>query len=140
MCDFINVELLDMEKQYITLRDSATHFHLSPPEEGRLIQCRKNVKMLKNIWDFYYAVTSCIDDWKKTAWKKIDVDDMENECKRFQKEMRNFEREVKSLKPYEETEMSIKNLLTALHAITALQNPAIRERHWNELMHQTKVG
>ena len=28
----------------------------------------------------------------------------------------------------------VKNMLTSLRAVTELQNPAIRERHWQQLM------
>jgi dynein heavy chain, axonemal len=140
MCDFVNHEITDMEKQLSVLRDSAIHFQLNPPDEGKLMLCKKYARMLKHIWDFMYAVASCIENWKKTAWKKINVEDMENECKRFAKDMRNFDKDMKMLKPFAETEGLIKNLLTSLRAITELQNPAIRERHWVELMHATKVS
>lgn len=33
----------------------------------------------------------------------------------------------------------IKDMITALRAITELQNPAIRQRHWDQLMAATKV-
>lgn len=36
-------------------------------------------------------------------------------------------------------EGTIKNMITALRAITELQNPAIRDRHWKQLMQATKV-
>lgn len=140
LCDLVHEELTDMEKQNMGLRESAVHFQLNPPEEGKLIQCRKLVKMVKHIWDFFHIVSSCVDDWKMTAWKKINVEDMEAECKRFSKDMRNFDRDMKVLKPYIETEALIKNLLTSLRAILELQNPAIRERHWTELMVATKVS
>lgn len=128
-----------METQFTNLRESAIHFQLNQPDDMKLSQCRKLVKVVKHVWDFMHAVSSCIEDWKMTAWKKINVEDMEAECKRFTKEMRNFDKETKHLKPYLETEMMIKNLLTSLRAITDLTNPAIRERHWLELMRATKV-
>lgn len=34
----------------------------------------------------------------------------------------------------------MKNMLTSLRAVGELQNPAIRERHWNQLMRSTKVS
>jgi Dynein heavy chain, N-terminal region 2. len=40
---------------------------------------------------------------------------------------------------YKNLESMIKNLLTSLRAVTELQNPAIRERHWQQLMAATKV-
>lgn len=129
-----------MEQQLTTLKESSVHFQLTPPDESKLLYCRKLARMLRNVWDFMNIVSSCIDDWKMTPWKKINVEEMESECKRLSKEMRGFEKEVKTLKPYTETEAMIKNLLTSLRAITELQNPAIRERHWVELMYSTKVG
>lgn len=33
----------------------------------------------------------------------------------------------------------IKDMITALRAITELQNPAIRQRHWDQLMIATNV-
>ena len=134
-----NSEIGDMIAQNTKLKESSFHFQLTPPDETKLMLCKRIVRMMKHIWDFLYAVASCIDDWKKTAWKKINVDDIETECKRFVKDMRNFDKEMKNLKPYAETEAMIKNLLTSLKAITELQNPAIRDRHWLELMQATKV-
>lgn len=119
--------------------DSATMFELNPPDEAKPQMCRTELKMLKQVWDFVNAVESCIENWKKTAWKKIDVDDMEQECKRYAKEMRTLDKEVRVWAPYIHCENLIKNLLTSLRAITELQNPAIRERHWIELMQATKV-
>jgi dynein heavy chain len=40
---------------------------------------------------------------------------------------------------YIKVEAMIKNLLTSLRAVTELQNPAIQERHWQQLMTATKV-
>jgi dynein heavy chain len=36
-------------------------------------------------------------------------------------------------------ESNVKNMVTSLRAVTELQNPAIRERHWLQLMQTTKV-
>lgn len=139
LCDLVNQEISDMVEQNNNLRESSVHFQLVPPDETKLLLCRRLIRMVKHIWDFMYAVSSCIEDWKKTAWKKINVDDIEAECKRFVKDMRNFDKEMKNLKPFMETDAMIKNLLTSMKAITELQNPAIRERHWVELMQATKV-
>ena len=33
----------------------------------------------------------------------------------------------------------VKNMVTSLHAVGELQNPSIRDRHWQQLMQATKV-
>lgn len=74
-----------------------------------------------------------------TPWKKIDVENMEMECKKFAKELRGFDKEIRGWDTFIQIEGTIKNMLTSLRAVTELQNPAIRERHWKQLMQTTKV-
>ena len=40
---------------------------------------------------------------------------------------------------YTGVENVVKNMLTSLRAVSELQNPAIRERHWQQLMAATKA-
>jgi dynein heavy chain len=64
---------------------------------------------------------------------------METECKKFNKEMRAFDKEMRTWEAYLGAENEVKNMMTSLRAVTELQNPAIRERHWQELMKATGV-
>ena len=41
---------------------------------------------------------------------------------------------------YTQLEAKVKNMLTSLRAVGELQNPAIRQRHWDQLMQATKVN
>lgn len=41
---------------------------------------------------------------------------------------------------YVSLEATVKNMLTSLRAVGELQNQAIRERHWRQLMNSTKVS
>lgn len=84
-------------------------------------------------------VTSCFDDWKTTLWIEIDVESMEVECKKFVKEIRGMDKEMRAWDVYSGLESNVKNMVTSLRAVTELQNPAIRERHWLQLMQTTKV-
>ncbi|XP_055624142.1 dynein beta chain, ciliary-like isoform X3 [Toxorhynchites rutilus septentrionalis] len=139
MCNQVNLELNIMETQMKNLCDSAALFELNPPDDNKLRLCRKEIRMVKQIWDFVYAVESCVNDWKKTPWKKIDVEAMEMECKNYGKQIRQLDKDMRTWNPYVHVEAVLKNLLTSLRAITELQNPAIRERHWIELMQATKL-
>lgn len=57
----------------------------------------------------------------------------------FLKEMKVLDKEVRVWDVYAGLESMVKNLLTSLRAINELQNSAIRERHWQQLMNTTKV-
>lgn len=129
-----------MQIQIKSLNNSAELFELNLPDEEMIENCVKETKMIKQLWDFVFAVDSCIEDWKKTPWKEIDVEDMEQECKKFNKEIRILNKDIRIWNPYVYLEAALKNLVTSLKAITELQNPAIKERHWIELMQATKVS
>ena len=45
-------------------------------------------------------VSSCFDDWKTTLWDEIDVETMEVECKKFVKEIRGMDKEMRAWDVY----------------------------------------
>lgn len=64
---------------------------------------------------------------------------MDIECKKFAKDVRLLDKEMRGWDAYLMLESTVKNMLTSLRAVGELQNPAIRERHWIQLMASTKV-
>ena len=60
-------------------------FELSVPGFKLVKQCRREVKMLKQLWDYMFLVRTCIDDWRTSMWVDIDVENMDMECKKFAK-------------------------------------------------------
>ena len=60
-------------------------FEIATPEFKLVKQCRREVKMLEQLWDYIFLVRTCIDDWKTTMWRDIDVENMDMECKKFAK-------------------------------------------------------
>ncbi len=97
------------------------------------------VRLLKILWDMINIVKSSIEDWEKTLWQAIDVEQMEMDCKKFAKDIRGLDKEMRAWDAYGGLEATVKNMLTSLRAVSELQNPAIRERHWQQLMNATKV-
>ncbi|KAL0819776.1 hypothetical protein ABMA28_007817 [Loxostege sticticalis] len=137
--DKVHLELVGFEELNEGLKKSCALFDIQPPDEKNLKQCRRELKLIKQLWDYYYLVMGTIEFWKKSPWKKIDADGMDQECKRFTKDMRQLDKDMRVWEPYIAIEGIIKNLMTSLRAVTDLQNPAIKDRHWVELMMATKV-
>lgn len=54
-------------------------------------------------------------------------------------EMKTLDKDVRAWDIYNGLESIVKNLLTSLRAVNELQNSAVRERHWQQLMHTTGV-
>lgn len=121
------------------LDQSAQLFEVQVPDLKQIKQCRKEIKLLKSLWDYVNIVRSTFEDWKKTKWREINADSMDAECKKFAKEIRALDKEMRAWDAYTGVENDVKNLMTSLRAVTELQNPAIRDRHWQELMQATGV-
>ena len=122
------------------LLESAGLFEVNVPDFKQLKQCRKEIKLLKTLWDYVIMVRSSIEDWKTTPWKEINVEQMDMDCKKFAKDIRALDKEMRAWDTYTGVENVVKNMLTSLRAVSELQNPAIRERHWQQLMAATKVN
>lgn len=55
---------------------------------------RREVGLLKELWDMITVVESSMAAWRMTPWREIHVEDMELECKRFSKDIRGLDKEV----------------------------------------------
>ncbi|XP_043280362.1 dynein beta chain, ciliary isoform X1 [Venturia canescens] len=136
--DEADKEICMLERQMRDIQQSASLFEVTVPEFKQLRQCRRELRMLKQLWDYVNIVRSSIEGWKTTPWRKIDVENMDIECKKFAKEIRALDKEMRPWDTYVSLEATVKNMLTSLRAVGELQNPAIRERHWRQLMNSTK--
>lgn len=91
------------------------------------------------MWDFVLVIETSVQDWIKTSWMKLNIEVLDQKCKNFTKDLRTLDKNLRNWAPYIYAEDIIKNLMTSLRAVTELQNPAIQDRHWQELMDTTKV-
>ncbi|XP_039201063.1 dynein heavy chain 17, axonemal isoform X2 [Crotalus tigris] len=128
-----------MEKEMEALSKSASLFEVSVPDYKQLKACHKEVRLLKELWDMIVLVNESINDWKTTKWKEINVEQMDLDCKKFAKDVRSLDKEMRPWDAFIGLDNTVKNMITSLRAVSDLQNPAIRDRHWKELMQATQV-
>ncbi|XP_070417197.1 dynein axonemal heavy chain 9 isoform X4 [Equus przewalskii] len=140
MLDARHIEIQQMESTMASISESAGLFEVNVPDYKQLRQCRKEVCQLKELWDTIGMVTSSIHAWEATVWRDINVEAMDLECKRFARHIRNLDKEVRAWDAFTGLESTVLNTLTSLRAVSELQNPAIRERHWRQLMQATGVS
>uniref|UniRef100_A0A3Q3NPA1 Dynein heavy chain 9, axonemal-like n=1 Tax=Labrus bergylta TaxID=56723 RepID=A0A3Q3NPA1_9LABR len=139
MLDEFHRQITEREAVMASLVESASLFEVTVSEYKQLRQCRREVGLLKELWDMITVVESCMAAWRTTPWREIHVEDMELECKRFSKDIRGLDKEVRAWDAFTGLDSRVKNLLVSLRAVAELQNPAIRTRHWHQLMAATGV-
>ncbi|MGH0123010.1 UNVERIFIED_CONTAM: hypothetical protein FKN15_017133 [Acipenser sinensis] len=139
MLDTAHKQISEKESDMSGIIESSGLFEVNIPDYKQLKQCRKEVFLLKELWDMITLVDSSMNDWKTTRWREINVENMDLECKRFSKEIRGLDKESRAWDAFAGLDNTVKNILTSLRAVAELQNPAIRERHWHQLMQATGV-
>ena len=76
-----------MEAELMDIKAQSDLFEVFLKEFSNIESCRQENKLLKIIWDYVFLVKTSIDEWKKTKWKNINVEDMDMECKNFLKDI-----------------------------------------------------
>ncbi|EFC48546.1 hypothetical protein NAEGRDRAFT_55628 [Naegleria gruberi] len=131
------VLLVDMEKEATKLRELQDLFEITVSEYNALKTCREEVMLLKSLWDIISHILSLFKDWMKTSFKKVDVDALVEESKKLKKTIQNFNTKARAWDSYSGLNNAVNNMLTSLPLVQDLRNPAMRRRHWDELLEET---
>ncbi|KXS10801.1 hypothetical protein M427DRAFT_103173 [Gonapodya prolifera JEL478] len=137
--DQVHLEVRVMEAEAGALKQSSELFELTIPSFKQLSDCRRDVGMLKSLWDMVGLVTFVFEEWRQTLWQQIDPDNMEGVCREFSKELRKMDKEIKGWDAFTGLDQMVKDMITSLRAVGELRSNAIRERHWKQLMKTTGV-
>ncbi|XP_025202252.1 dynein beta chain, ciliary-like, partial [Melanaphis sacchari] len=137
--DNANSSLMELEDLYQKLLSQAILFEIPQPEPNILLSTKKTLRLNKQLWDFVYLVRGWINVWKSTLWNNVDTENIDMELKRFAKELKVMDKIIRDWSVYEYIEDLIKTMMTSLRALSELQNSAMKERHWAELMNVTNV-
>ncbi|XP_056142990.1 dynein axonemal heavy chain 11 [Lampris incognitus] len=132
-------EIRKLEEEILELQESTNLFEVSIPDYREIKLCRREIVILKELWDIVVFVQSSMEDWTKTKWRQINVDQMDAVLRGFAKDMRKLDKEARVWDVYCGLDLYVKNLLTSLRVVSELQNPAIRDRHWAQLIRTTKM-
>ena len=86
------------------------------------------------MWDCDIKVNTVIDTAKQTTWAALDPEAFEESAKALVQAVRRLPKSVKGADCFKGLDRVAKEFLNACPLITSLRSPAMRERHWYELM------
>ena len=69
-----HIDITTMENEMQMLNDSGVLFEVTVPDFKQVKQCRKEIKLLKQLWDYITLVRTTFEDWKKTKWREINAE------------------------------------------------------------------
>eukprot|EP00754_Rhynchopus_humris_P020205 Rhum_TRINITY_DN14684_c0_g1::Rhum_TRINITY_DN14684_c0_g1_i4::g.107697::m.107697/K10408/DNAH; dynein heavy chain, axonemal len=134
-----NQHLNDKEVLAKELNDVQGLFDLAPTELTELKECRQELLLLKQLWDIVGHVKSQFADWMCQAFKSMAPEELIEEARKMQKQMKGLPLKCKSTGTFSGLETEIKEMLTTLPLVVELRNPAMRERHWRQLLKKCDV-
>ncbi|KAI9221923.1 dynein heavy chain and region D6 of dynein motor-domain-containing protein [Blastocladiella britannica] len=138
--DSVHGDVTVMEGEHTAIKRSSEIFEINLPHFKQLGDCRRDIGMLKQVWDVVGLVTFMFEEWRMTLWTEIDVDVMDGKCRDLAKELRRMDKEIKGWDVYSGLDQMVKDMITSLRAVGELRSSAIRDRHWKQLMKTTGVS
>ena len=98
-----------------------------------LAKAEKDLKLAEDMWTLRKDWTASFDSWKTGQFDKLDVEDMTNQAGQFTKKIGKLKREIARWDVWELMQKTVREFVDTMPLITDLKNPALRERHWNDL-------
>ncbi|XP_069829066.1 uncharacterized protein [Dendropsophus ebraccatus] len=102
-----------------------------------LNNCEDLLQKLSLVWQHVDSILQEQDVWKKELWQNMNTDELYKRTKKHLMLLQSFPGEVQEWDVYKKA-MEIVNIMhVTLPLIEDLSNPAMRTRHWNQLVRQT---
>ena len=140
--DTVHVDLKEVEAAAANMLELATIFEfpeLTDKLRSVVGTCRKDLALVKKLWDLINVVTTSIDEWNLTLWNDINTGSMEEEAKGLAKSVKSLDKRLRDFNAYAGVDSLLKNFMVALPCISDLRSPSMRDRHWQQLMEITGV-
>ncbi|KAM4612372.1 dynein axonemal heavy chain 2 [Polymixia lowei] len=107
------------------------------------IQClEKDLDHLQQVWELMQQWNANWTEWKASQFVTLQTDSMENTAQAMLKKLHKLSREVKD-KQWDIVGFSknkIDQFKGTIPLITHLKNPAMRDRHWNQIRHELQCS
>ena len=134
MIDEQEKNLQAVEKEAEDFHDLEELFELSESSYSELVDSRREIVLLKSIWDMTAIINTLFEKWSSTLWLDIDTDMLMDETVLLDKQVSSMTREMRNWDVYKTLYDRVKNMAVVIPLISELHSEAMQERHWKTLM------
>ncbi|KAF8281137.1 dynein, axonemal, heavy polypeptide 5 [Trypanosoma cruzi] len=127
----------DKYRKWLTLMAGEELFGLPVHKYPELVKTKKELELLDKLYTLYINVLQKVDGYNDVLWCELDFDAIAeevsvfvNQCKRLPKSLRDWD-------AYVELKKILDDFMELQPVIQELKNPAVVERHWQEIMRIT---
>ena len=88
----------------------------------------------KVLWEVNLKVVSAVEDARKETWAMLDPEALEDSAKSCVQSLRKLPKTVRQSDAFQGMDRVVKEFMVTCPIIASLRSPAMRDRHWQELM------
>ncbi|XP_063042411.1 dynein axonemal heavy chain 2 [Engraulis encrasicolus] len=133
-------QLQTLKDEEAGIRSGLSMFKMEQPHSKDIQSLEKDLDYLQQVWAISQQWERHWEEWKVGQFSTIQTDSMDSTAQTLYKKLHKLSRELKD-KQWEIVETSknkINQFKSTIPLITDLRNPAMRERHWNQIRHETQ--
>ena len=128
------------KKEGKALNELEDLFELPMSRLSELNEMEHELCLVKGTWDIVLLVDSLFISWRNTLWADIKTDDLLDEVRSLQVQMKKQSKSCKGWDVTTKLDLHVKNMATILPLIHELHSPCMRDRHWKNLMTTTSTS
>ncbi|KAM4795913.1 dynein axonemal heavy chain 9-like [Rhinophrynus dorsalis] len=132
-----STRLQSLQKEAKDLKELQELLETTVVDFSILINCEDLLQNLHLMWQHVDLIHKEQDTWKKELWQNLDTEELYKRTSQQLRLLQSLPGEVQEWDVYKQTAEAVNIMHFTLPLIEDLSNPAMRTRHWNQLVRQT---
>ncbi|KAJ3399250.1 Dynein heavy chain 2, axonemal, partial [Chytridiales sp. JEL 0842] len=120
--------------QESNLKKGLAVFKMEQPPSKEITQISNDLDLLQQIWQLDQEWSTVWESWRTKPFLSLDSAEMEDSIQRYLKKIMKVGKEVKEWDVYQSLKERINQCKRTTPILMDLKNPAMRDRHWTQLM------
>ncbi|KAJ3024564.1 UNVERIFIED_CONTAM: Dynein heavy chain 2, axonemal [Siphonaria sp. JEL0065] len=129
--------MVNAAEQEANLQKGLRVFKLEQPPSKEIGQINTELDNLQQIWQLTSDWVTVWEDWRTKPFLTLDAAEMEESVQKFLKKLQKMGKELKDWDVYSNLREKISQCRRTIPVLQDLKNPALRDRHWNQIMEET---
>ncbi|GIQ84244.1 dynein heavy chain, partial [Kipferlia bialata] len=125
--------LASLRGDYSGIHDNLTVFGVEMPVSRDLGAVEEQLQLLETLWMLRSDWDTLVTKWQGTSWEALDSTALDESAGQFYIKLRKSGQNAKSWAVYQKLEAEIKQFRQTMPLIAALRQPALRDRHFQQL-------
>ncbi|TMW58214.1 hypothetical protein Poli38472_011802 [Pythium oligandrum] len=137
--DAYNLKLVTFEQEAARLIELEDMFELAPSKNDILAVVRRDLVLLKQVWDLVSLQDAVYLRWQQLVWMELQTDALMDEADALERLRKTLPlSRVKEWPIYQFLAQKAHQMVTVLPLVKHLHSPVMRERHWKSIMVLTR--